>query len=154
MSLGQLNEYSRSGLDPRRYPFKVLLQHPYPLANTDVHLFSMCFTRDVDELVLISFPLVDLPHIAYVHVSINGMEVPIQAARRHDDTFLLKFRPTIAGDYSIVLKDFVEQPVLGCPFILPVFNPSVIQLESFNRLQPLDDCHVICTSRMKCVSWL
>jgi hypothetical protein len=41
------------------------------------------------------------------------MEIPIQAARRNDDTFLLKFRPTMAGDYSIVLKDFIEQPIPG-----------------------------------------
>lgn len=30
-------------LDPRRYPFKVLLQHPYPIVNLDVHLLSMFF---------------------------------------------------------------------------------------------------------------
>jgi hypothetical protein len=88
--------------------------------------------------------LVDLPHIAYVHITINGMEIPIQAARRNDDTFLLKFRPIIAGDYSIVLKDFLEQPIPGCPFLFPVYNPSVIHLEPFNRLQPINDCHLIC----------
>ncbi len=43
----------------------------------------------------------------------NGIEIPLQAARRNDDTFLLKFRPTIAGDYSIILKDFLEQPIPG-----------------------------------------
>ncbi|CAF4296348.1 unnamed protein product, partial [Rotaria magnacalcarata] len=55
----------------------------------------------------------DLPHIAYVHITIHGMEIPIQAARRNDDTFLLKFRPAIAGDYSIILKDYIEQPIPG-----------------------------------------
>ncbi|CAF1412638.1 unnamed protein product, partial [Rotaria sordida] len=112
--------------DPRRYPFKVLLQQPYPIINVDVHF------------------LIDLPHIAYVHVSINNIEVPIQAARRNDDTFLLKFRPTLAGDYSIVLKDYIEQPVPGCPFIFPVYNPSVVHFEPFNRLQAINDCHLIC----------
>ena len=27
-------------LDPQRYPFKILLQHPYPLINFDVYLLS------------------------------------------------------------------------------------------------------------------
>ncbi|CAF5161280.1 unnamed protein product, partial [Rotaria sp. Silwood1] len=26
---------------PRRYPFKVLIQQPYPIVNVDVHLLSM-----------------------------------------------------------------------------------------------------------------
>ncbi|CAM4895437.1 unnamed protein product [Rotaria socialis] len=112
--------------DPRRYPFKVLLQQLYPLVNTDVHL------------------LIDLPHIAYVHITINGMEIPIQAARRNDDTFLLKFRPTIAGDYSIILKDYIEQHIPGCPFIFPVYNPNAVRFESLNRLQPINDCYLIC----------
>ncbi|CAF3728092.1 unnamed protein product [Rotaria sp. Silwood1] len=112
--------------DPRRYPFKVLIQQPYPIVNVDVHL------------------LIDLPHIAYVHVTINNIEIPIQAARRNDDTFLLKFRPTIAGDYSIVLKDYIEQPIPGCPFIFPVYNPNAVHFESLNRLQPINDCHLIC----------
>lgn len=59
------------------------------------------------------FVLVDLPQIAYIHVAINGKEIPIQAARRNDDTFLLKFRPLIAGDYSIILKDYIEQFIPG-----------------------------------------
>ncbi|CAF3195269.1 unnamed protein product [Rotaria sp. Silwood2] len=117
---------SLSYLHPRRYPFKVLIQQPYPLVNVDIHL------------------LIDLPHIAYVHVTINNMEVPIQAARRNDDTFILKFRPTIAGDYSIILKDYIEQPIPGCPFIFPVYNPNVVHIESFNRLQTINDCHLIC----------
>ncbi|CAF1673935.1 unnamed protein product, partial [Adineta ricciae] len=110
----------------RRYPFKVFLQHPYPLTNIDVHL------------------LIDLPHIAYVHVTINGTEIPLQAARRNDDTFLLKFRPITAGDYSIILKDFLEQPIPGSPFIFPVYNPSSVHFEASNRLQPINDCHLIC----------
>lgn len=77
------------------------------------------------------------------------MEIPIQAARRNDDTFLLKFRPIIAGDYSIVLKDFIEQPIPGCPFIFPVYNPSAVHLEAFNRFQPINDCHLICTSTLR-----
>jgi hypothetical protein len=91
----------------------------------------------------------------------NGIEIPLQAARRNDDTFLLKFRPTIAGDYSIILKDFLEQPIpgktkqitdefflnfilIGSPFMFPVYNPNVVHLESFNRVQPINDCHLIC----------
>ena len=89
--------------------------------------------------------LVDNPQVAFVHVTINGVEVPLQAARRADDTFLLKFRPMIAGDYSIVLKDFLEQPLPGGPFVIPVYNPSVIHLEPFRRLQPIEDCHLICS---------
>ncbi len=27
--------------DSRRYPFKILIQHPYPLVNFDVHILSM-----------------------------------------------------------------------------------------------------------------
>jgi len=79
-----------------------------------------------------------------VHITINGIEIPLQAARRNDDTFLLKFRPTIAGDYSIILKDFMEQTIPGCPFILPVYNPNVVHIESFNHLQSINDCHLIC----------
>lgn len=62
---------------------------------------------------LCSITIVDLPHIAYVHVTINSIEIPIQAARRNDDSFLLKFRPSIAGDYSIILKDYIEQSIPG-----------------------------------------
>ena len=51
----------------------------------------------------------------------------------------------MAGDYSIVLKDFIEQTIPGCPFNLPVYNPSVVHLEPFNRLQPINDFHLICT---------
>ncbi len=77
------------------------------------------------------------------------MGIPIQAARRNDDTFLLKFRPTLAGDYSIVLKDFLEQQIPGCPFLFPVYNPTVVHFESLNRLQSIDDCHLICRSMSK-----
>jgi hypothetical protein len=41
------------------------------------------------------------------------MEIPLQAARRADDTFLLKFRPIIAGEYSIILKDLAEKLLPG-----------------------------------------
>lgn len=88
--------------------------------------------------------LVDLPQVAYIHIYINGMEVPIQAVRRNDDTFLLKFRPTIAGDYSIILKDFLEQSLYGCPYLFPVYNQNIAHIESFNRLQSITDCHLIC----------
>jgi hypothetical protein len=96
------------------------------------------------------------------------MEIPIQAARRNDDTFLLKFRPTIAADYSIILKDFIEQPLpgktqsiqffishflrLGCPFIFPVYNPNAVHVDSFNRLQPINNCHLICKLNLKLIS--
>lgn len=127
--------------DPRRYPFKILLSSPYPLVNTDIHLLSMSFScNNIDFL----FILVDIPHIAYVQITVNNIEVPIQAARRNDNTFLLKFRPIIAGDYSIILKNFHEQPIKGCPFLFPVYNPNVVHLEAFNRLQPINDCHLIC----------
>ena len=46
-------------------------------------------------------------------MTINELEVPLQAARRPDDTFLLKFRPTIAGEYAITLKDFLGEPIPG-----------------------------------------
>ncbi len=48
-----------------------------------------------------------------VNVTINTVNIPLQAARRNDDTFLLKFRPIIAGDYSIILKNQMGQPMLG-----------------------------------------
>lgn len=105
----------------------------------------MSFECNAEDLNRFCFLLVDLPHIAYVQITINSIEVPIQAARRNDDTFLLKFRPIIAGDYSIVLKDFLEQSIPGCPFLFPVYNPTVVHVEAFNRLQSIYDCHLICT---------
>ncbi|CAF4249376.1 unnamed protein product, partial [Rotaria sordida] len=62
-----------------------------PLINSDVHF------------------LIDQPHVAYVHITINGIQIPLVAVRRHDDTFLLKFRPILAGDYLIILKDYIGQ---------------------------------------------
>ncbi|CAF3378932.1 unnamed protein product [Rotaria socialis] len=113
--------------NPRLYPFKILLQNAYPLVDTDVHF------------------LVDHPHVAYVHITINGMKVPLLATRQHNDTFLLKFRPTIAGDYLITLKDFLGQHILGCPVNFPVYNPNGVHLEPFHPLQAINDCHFICT---------
>jgi len=48
-----------------------------------------------------------------VNVTINTVNIPLQAARRNDDTFLLKFRPIIAGDYLIILKNQMGQPMPG-----------------------------------------
>ncbi|CAM4749067.1 unnamed protein product [Rotaria magnacalcarata] len=112
--------------NPRLYPFKILLQNAYPLVNTDLHF------------------LLDHPHVAYVQITINGMKVPLLATRQHNDTFLLKFRPTIAGDYLITLKDFLGQHILGCPFNFPVYNPNGVHLEPFHPLQAINDCHFIC----------
>ena len=72
-------------------------------------------SNDLFQIILINLfnKIVDLPHIAYVHIKVNASEIPIQAARRNDDTFLLKFRPTIAGEYSIILKDSIEQAIPG-----------------------------------------
>ena len=57
--------------------------------------------------------IVDLPHVVYVHITIDTIKIPLQAARRNDDTFLLKFRPIIEGDYLIILKNYMGQPMLG-----------------------------------------
>jgi hypothetical protein len=43
-----------------------------------------------------------------------------------------------------MLKDFIEQSIPGCPFIFPVYNPNAVHIESLNRLQPINDCHLIC----------
>ncbi|CAF3702812.1 unnamed protein product, partial [Rotaria sp. Silwood1] len=112
--------------DPRPYPFKVILKNSYPIINDDIHF------------------LLNQPHIAYVHITINGIQIPLLATRRHDNTFLLKFRPILAGDYSIILKDYIGQLILGCPYNFPVYNPNGIHIESFNHLQPINDCHFIC----------
>ncbi|CAF1278454.1 unnamed protein product [Rotaria sordida] len=112
--------------DPRPYPFKILLQNSYPLINSDVHF------------------LIDQPHVAYVHITINGIQIPLVAIRRHDDTFLLKFRPILAGDYLIILKDYIGQLIPGCPYNFPVYNPNGTHIEPFNRLQSINDCHFIC----------
>lgn len=114
------------------------------MVNTDLHLLGQCSSAKLVR----HFPrvrLVDNPQVAFVHVTINGVEVPLQAARRADDTFLLKFRPMIAGEYSVALKDLLEQPLPGGPFVIPVYNPSVIHLEPFRRLQSIEDCHLICS---------
>ncbi|CAF4103673.1 unnamed protein product, partial [Rotaria sp. Silwood1] len=79
---------------PRPYPFKVILKNSYPIINDDIHF------------------LLNQPHIAYVHITINGIQIPLLATRRHDNTFLLKFRPILAGDYSIILKDYIGQLIL------------------------------------------
>lgn len=55
----------------------------------------------------------DLPHIAYVYVTINELKIPVQVFRQNPQTFLLKFRPSIAGDYLVTLKDFHGQLSLG-----------------------------------------
>ncbi|CAF1001104.1 unnamed protein product [Rotaria sordida] len=112
--------------DPRPYPFKILLQNSYPLINSDVHF------------------LIDQPHVAYVHITINGIQIPLVAIRRHDDTFLLKFRPILAGDYLIILKDYIGQLIPGCPYNFPVYNPNGTHIEPFNRLQSINDCYFIC----------
>ncbi|CAF3856128.1 unnamed protein product [Rotaria sordida] len=112
--------------DPRPYPFKILLQNSYPLINSDVHF------------------LIEQPHVAYVHITINGIQIPLVAVRRHDDTFLLKFRPILAGDYLIILKDYIGQLIPGCPYNFPVYNPNGTHIEPFNRLQSINDCHFIC----------
>ncbi len=57
--------------------------------------------------------IVDLPRVAYVHIIINEMKIPLQIIRQTNDTYLLAFRPTVAGDYSIFLKDFHEQSIPG-----------------------------------------
>jgi hypothetical protein len=33
---------------------------------------------------------------------------------------------------------------LGCPYILPIYNPNGIHIESYDHLQPINDCHLIC----------
>ncbi|UJR14889.1 hypothetical protein I4U23_001873 [Adineta vaga] len=85
--------------DPRRYPFKIVLQRAYPVVNDDVHL------------------IIDLPHVVYVNITKDTMKIPLQAARRNDDKFLLKFRPTFEGDYLIILKNYMGQPMLGTIFV-------------------------------------
>lgn len=61
------------------------------------------------------------------------MDVPIQAARRADNTFLLKFRPLIAGDYSIFLKDGKEQSLPGKNEKATLVNRTLIDLLFFSR---------------------
>ncbi|CAF1398822.1 unnamed protein product [Adineta steineri] len=112
--------------DPRRYPFKIILKRAYPAVNDDVHL------------------LIDLPHVVYVHVMKDTTKIPLQTARRNENTFLLKFRPVIEGDYLIILKNHMGQPMLDCPYIFPVYNPDGIQVEPFDPLQPINKCHFIC----------
>lgn len=106
----------------------------------------------------------DLPHIAYVYVTINELKIPVQVFRQNPQTFLLKFRPSIAGDYLVTLKDFHGQLSLGTkkkpnfifinflysfivasPYIFPVYNPNGIHIEPVNPLQPINNCHFICT---------
>ena len=50
------------------------------------------------------------------------MKIPLQAARRNDDKFLLKFRPTFEGDYLIILKNYMGQPMLGNMNVFPERN--------------------------------
>lgn len=103
--------------------------------------------------------LVDLPQVVYVNITKDSMKVPLQAARRNDNTFLLKFRPMIEGDHLILLKNYLGQPILGkprtvlaadhlrlldCPYVFPVYNPDAVQLEPFNVFQPINKCHFIC----------
>jgi hypothetical protein len=97
-----------------------------------------------------------------VYITINEMKIPIQIIRKSNNKFLLKFRPNLAGDYLIILKDFNGQSMLGkrfiinkkfyffffsaCPYIFPVYNLNGIHIEPFNHLQPINDCHFICMS--------
>jgi len=46
------------------------------------------------------------------------MKIPIQIIRKNNNTFLLKFRPNLAGDYLIILKDFNGQSMLGKRLII------------------------------------
>jgi hypothetical protein len=42
--------------------------------------------------------------------------------------------------------------LLGCPYIFPVYNPHGIQIEPFNHLQPITDCHFICMLTLSLLS--
>ncbi len=57
--------------------------------------------------------LVDLPHVAYVQIYISEMKIPLQLLQKNNNTYLLKFRPLIAGDYLIILKDINGQAIQG-----------------------------------------
>ncbi|CAF4118847.1 unnamed protein product, partial [Rotaria sordida] len=50
----------------------------------------------------------------------------------------------LAGDYLIILKDYIGQLIPGCPYNFPVYNPNGTHIEPFNRLQSINDCHFIC----------
>lgn len=104
------------------------------------------FPYELSFIIIIYFfySIVDHRDVAYVQITINGMQVPVLANRRADDTFLLKFRPTNAGDYLIALKNITGQLILSSPLNFPVYNPDGAYLEPFYPLQSIHDCHFIC----------
>ncbi len=55
----------------------------------------------------------DRLHLAYVHITINETKIPLETIHKNENKFLFKFRPIIAGDYIIILKDSNGQSILG-----------------------------------------
>jgi len=125
--------------------FKFVFNIPIP-SSIQIFIFSvnfLFFSIQSSHFIKLK-PLVTHPNITYIDITLKNQSVPLQLIQKTQQTYVVKFHPLIAGDYSIFFKDSTGQILPNSPYLFPVYNPNGIQIQPVNPLQSITDCHFIC----------